>query len=75
MMWIMINEHHKEHIMGLLTEPKIAIPPIDATAPRNLETATFALGWFWGPDAQFGSLEGVIRTRVGYTGGKKLNPT
>ena len=30
---------------------------------------------FWGPDAQFGGLPGVVRTRVGYTGGRKANPT
>lgn len=41
----------------------------------DTETATFALGCFWGPDSSFGALEGVIRTRVGYAGGQKLNPT
>ena len=39
------------------------------------ETATFALGCFWGPDASFGALEGVLRTRVGYAGGNTNNPT
>lgn len=42
---------------------------------NNIETATLSLGWFWGPDAKFGHLNGVISTRVGYCGGKKLNPT
>ncbi|CAF1116904.1 unnamed protein product [Adineta steineri] len=38
--------------------------------------ATFALGCFWCPDAQFSSLPGVIRTRVGYSGGTKpTSPT
>ena len=38
--------------------------------------ATFALGCFWCPDAQFGSLPGVIRTRVGYCGGARpASPT
>ena len=41
----------------------------------DTETATFALGCFWGPDASFGALEGVVRTRVGYAGGDKVNPT
>ena len=41
----------------------------------NFKTATFGLGWFWGPDAQFGIVNGVIRTRVGYSGGSKENPT
>lgn len=42
---------------------------------NNLSTATFALGWFWGPDAQFGSIKGVISTRVGYAGGTTKNPS
>jgi len=51
------------------------IPLIDANAPAETETATFALGWFWGPDSWFGSLNGVTRTRVGYAGGTSNNPT
>lgn len=43
--------------------------------PVNTEKATFALGWFWGPDARFGHLNGVIRTQVGYAGGTKKGPT
>jgi len=39
------------------------------------ETATFALGCFWGPDASFGVLPAVVRTRVGYSGGMSDNPT
>ncbi len=52
----------------------LAPPTIDANPPVT-EIATFALGWFWGPDSQFGSIPGVIRTRVGYTGGTKSYPT
>jgi methionine-S-sulfoxide reductase len=47
----------------------------DPGMPDNFETATFALGCFWGPDALFGGLKGVLRTRVGYTGGTKSDPT
>jgi peptide methionine sulfoxide reductase msrA/msrB len=39
------------------------------------ETAALALGCFWGPDASFGALEGVIRTRVGYAGGTTESPS
>ncbi|PSP98105.1 peptide methionine sulfoxide reductase [Halobacteriales archaeon QS_4_70_19] len=39
------------------------------------ETATFALGCFWGPEATFGALDGVVRTRVGYAGGTKRDPS
>lgn len=51
--------------------------PLDAAAPPRdeLETATFAMGCFWGPDARFGVLPGVVRTRVGYTGGDAPRPT
>lgn len=38
------------------------------------ETASFALGCFWDSDALFGGLNGVIRTRVGYSGGEKEDP-
>ncbi|RWS00863.1 peptide methionine sulfoxide reductase-like protein, partial [Dinothrombium tinctorium] len=37
--------------------------------------ATFAMGCFWGSDVRFPSYNGVIRTRVGYCGGTKPNPT
>eukprot|EP01080_Neovahlkampfia_damariscottae_P002675 gene2675-3871_t len=30
---------------------------------------------FWFPECEFGGLQGVIRTKVGYHGGKKKNPT
>lgn len=39
------------------------------------ETATFAMGCFWGPDALFGNIPGVISTRVGYTGGTLPHPS
>lgn len=41
----------------------------------DYETATFGMGCFWGPEARFGSLPGVLRTRVGFAGGSKPNPT
>jgi methionine-S-sulfoxide reductase len=50
-------------------------PPIDRAPPDKFETATFALGCFWCPDGQFGVMPGVIRTRVGYCGGKTARPT
>lgn len=42
---------------------------------QKLSIAVFALGWFWGPDAQFGSIKGVVSTRVGYAGGTTNNPS
>jgi peptide-methionine (S)-S-oxide reductase len=37
--------------------------------------ATFGAGCFWGVEAAFRQIEGVTRTRVGYTGGTLDNPT
>jgi len=40
-----------------------------------LATATFAAGCFWGVEALFDAVEGVVSTRVGYTDGSTANPT
>jgi peptide-methionine (S)-S-oxide reductase len=60
---------------GTVTTSAVREYDSQAPDPDELETATFALGCFWGPDARFGSVNGVVRTRVGYAGGTKEDPT
>lgn len=57
------------------TEQTRQRPPLDEMIPWTLETAAFALGCFWLPEARFGLTKGVWRTRVGYAGGTKDDPT
>ncbi|MFK3959080.1 peptide-methionine (S)-S-oxide reductase MsrA [Guptibacillus hwajinpoensis] len=41
----------------------------------TVEQATFAAGCFWGVEALFQQLNGVISTSAGFTGGETINPT
>jgi len=41
----------------------------------NTETAILAGGCFWGVQELLRKRDGVISTRVGYTGGQNANPT
>ncbi len=41
----------------------------------NTTTATFGAGCFWGVEAAYRQLDGVLATAVGYMGGTTENPT
>ena len=60
---------------GTLTPAVIREYDRQAPTETTTATATFGLGCFWGPDAALGAVDGVVRTRVGYAGGTKPDPS
>jgi peptide methionine sulfoxide reductase msrA/msrB len=46
-----------------------------APATKKTEIATFAGGCFWGVEAKFREIKGVLDATVGYTGGRTEKPT
>ncbi|MCU0608599.1 MAG: bifunctional methionine sulfoxide reductase B/A protein [Chitinispirillaceae bacterium] len=46
-----------------------------AIKPSHTQEAIFAAGCFWGVEHAFKQVRGVVKTTVGYTGGKTVNPT
>jgi len=48
---------------------------IDKPKKEKLEKAFFAAGCFWGVEAAFAELKGVVKTAAGFTGGRLENPS
>jgi peptide methionine sulfoxide reductase msrA/msrB len=49
--------------------------PLTKANPVKLEKAAFAAGCFWGVEAGFRQVKGIVKTQAGYMGGTTENPT
>jgi peptide-methionine (S)-S-oxide reductase len=61
--------------MNRHTDQQSARSSIDTPPLAGAQRATFAAGCFWGVEAAFREIEGVLKTRVGYTGGHTASPS
>jgi peptide-methionine (S)-S-oxide reductase len=62
-------------VMPVPTEHFVNGHPLSPPWPTGYQTATLALGCFWGAERKFWETPGVWTTAVGYAGGFTPNPT
>ena len=62
-------------ILLLIIAMTISSTSFSAAKSQNYPRAILAGGCFWGVEELFKSLDGVVETNVGYTGGSIPNPT
>jgi methionine-S-sulfoxide reductase len=73
-----VKTERKDELMSFKQrndETLSAEPRADRSEVERLQRATFAAGCFWGVEASFREIEGIVRTKVGYTGGTTVDPT
>ncbi|XP_043694633.1 peptide methionine sulfoxide reductase A4, chloroplastic-like [Telopea speciosissima] len=73
-------DHSHNNMYQLLLQPKLEIPPSEtkstlAVPLEFLGEAAFAGASFWGIEAAFGGVEGVVKTATGYCGGTFRKPS
>lgn len=56
-------------------EPRVGDDTSKASEDTKMQKATFGAGCFWGVEATFRRIEGVVATSAGYMGGMVENPT
>jgi peptide-methionine (S)-S-oxide reductase len=61
--------------MGSVSESPGADTRTDGRELEGLRRATFAAGCFWGVEASFREIEGVVYSTVGYAGGNTADPS
>jgi peptide-methionine (S)-S-oxide reductase len=74
MRWLNLGNRSKkvEEISG----ENVAVDETPVTVESGtLEKATFGAGCFWGVEAAFRQIKGVVSTAVGYSGGSLKNPS
>lgn len=77
--WLKRNSYvaHKigPKLAALITNQNANENCLKKSEERREEIAVFAAGCFWSVQLKFDRIVGVIKTEVGYTGGKLINPS